>query len=193
VSDASGESGKDHAAVETTFSRAPALSLPDLGNTFLEPDPVAGSPGPGETRSEVDLLLEEFNTADSSSALPAAEGCRPRPIGAYLLALRRHFAAARVDNFVLRERVAALEQELASCRHQLAVAEWDCNAQQQYNLELKRGNATLHRELREAQASTSWRLANALRGLVRRASRWLRKGLRIKTTRAGIRGNGPRG
>jgi hypothetical protein len=166
--------------VETTFRRAPALSLPDLGNTFLEPDLAAGSHGPAETRSEVDLLLEEFNATSPSPALPAAADCRPRPFGAYLLALRRHLAAARVDNFVLRERIAALEQELDSCRHRLAVAEWDRNAQQQYNRELKRGHATLERKLRETQASTSWRLANALRGLVRRAARWLK-------------GNGPRG
>jgi hypothetical protein len=201
VIDASGESGKGPAAVETTLRRTPAL--PDLGNTFLEPDPATGPPGPGESRGEADLLLEEFNTAGPSPAIPAAGGCLPRPAGAYLLALRRHLAAARVDNFVLRERAATLEQELACCRyqlakaeHRLAAAEWDRNAQQQYNLELKRGHAilerelrasqeynlelerrhaTLEREFREVRASTTWRLANALRGLVRRASGWLRK------------------
>src|SRR5271166_6483015 len=76
--------------------------LPDHGLALVDAPPAQFS-GAGSLPAEVELLLAEFNAASLAQAS-----------GGDLNALRRRFAAARGDNFVLREQLAALHHRLAA-------------------------------------------------------------------------------
>ncbi len=147
-----------------------------------------------EVQHEVELFLAELDGLCEPGEEVTRGFRNGGPNVPYLHFLRRRVHAIRKDNFLLRREAEGLRQENAGLRdeaeklsrlaeEQRAHAEAERAQLLEAVRETTRINRALEQEIRAIKTSRSWKLANALGGVlsrpVRRLRRWVRgSGLR---------------